>query len=1061
MGRSRHLFLLFFLSGISGLLYESLWSRYLKLFVGSAATAQILVLALFMGGMSLGSLLAGRISARVHKPVLAYGMVEGLIGLYALVFPWLYAGVTRLCYDGLFPAVGGGPGVAVIKWTAAGLLIAIPCVLLGTTFPLMSVGILRRDRERSGEILSFLYFSNSFGASLGALLSGFLLVPALGLPGTLVAAAALNLGIMAVCLRERGREADAPLEGAGKDGDTGDTGDTGNTGDTGDTGEDGDGEDSELRLGNTREAVAAADAADAAAAKAVEDVRPGLVTMMLLVALGTGLSSFMYEIGWIRMLSMVLGSATHSFEVMLSVFVLGLALGGLWVRKRMDKFERPELSLGLIQLIMGVCAIATIPLYRLGVLGIGGVFWLSAEYMDGERTEALWMLFNAARYLICLGIMLPATFCAGMTLPLVTHVLLRRGQPEAAVGRVYGVNTLGSIIGAVSAGLLLLPLIGLKAVIVLGAMIDMVLGVWLVTREQSLRPDVKVKRLVRSTTVATVSAAVIGFGVMDVNPRILAAGVFRRGTTKMHEDYQLLMHVDGRTATVTVTRDVEREGYHTLFTNGKPDASIRTERWPEGREKHEGPSLAGDEPTQLLLGIIPQLARPQATQVATIGMGSGLSSHTLLASPNIERLDTVEIEPYMAEGARFFHPVNRRTFEDPRSHIIFDDAKAYFAAAEAHYDVIVSEPSNPWVAGVSSLFTVEFYEEISRYLKDDGLLCQWVHGYELSDELLLSVFAALDSRFADYRVYRVGDRDWLILASKQEDGVGRLSAAPLSDWPELKADAALLGIGHVSQIDALLVANDELLRPYLRGVEPNRDTHPLLDTGAEKARFFRRSAEAMLELRFIPLPIAEIFGGLERAPYEYDERIPDRRTDEHVLEEPERALFSMRLFELDDHRSYAGSAAIDSYFTQRDNLAESPGDPATAKAWLDAVYGVYYEAAPWIRLEDTDFWAEVLETARSESVTDPVHRGVELFDAALRRDGPRMQALAAAEFTAEDSLVHERILALIGALGLTKSGAGLTERQAFAAERMRPYAASPAATSEDLAYEILVTWMEN
>ncbi|MCA9683633.1 MAG: fused MFS/spermidine synthase [Myxococcales bacterium] len=239
MGRSRHLFLLFFLSGISGLVYESLWSRYLKLFVGSAATAQILVLALFMGGMSLGSLLAGRFSARIRKPVLAYGLVEGLIGLYALAFPYLYDFATRLCYDQIFPAVGGG-GVGLVKWTCAGLLIAVPCTLLGTTFPLMSVGILRRDRERSGEILSFLYFSNSFGASLGALLSGFLLVPQFGLPGTLVVAAFLNLAIMAVCLRERGRDADDPLgTTAGK-----------NT-------------DSELRLGANREAIAAAEAENA------------------------------------------------------------------------------------------------------------------------------------------------------------------------------------------------------------------------------------------------------------------------------------------------------------------------------------------------------------------------------------------------------------------------------------------------------------------------------------------------------------------------------------------------------------------------------------------------------------------------------------------------------------------------------------------------------------------------------------------------------------------------------------------------------------------------------
>jgi spermidine synthase len=1018
MGRSRHLFLIFFLSGISGLVYESLWSRYLKLFVGSAATAQILVLALFMGGMSLGSLLAGRMSARIRKPVLAYGVVEALIGLYALAFPYLYDGLTRLCYDVLFPAVGGG-GVTVVKWSAAALLIAPPCILLGTTFPLMSVGILRRDRERSGEILSFLYFSNSFGASLGALASGFFLVPWLGLPGTLAAAAMLNIAIFFVTLRERSRDADRPLASDAPEPEPdGRTASTSNPTDRG----------------------------------------PMLLRMMLAIALGTGLSSFMYEIAWIRMLSMVLGSASHSFEVMLSVFVLGLALGGLWVRKRMDKFKRPELTLGIVQVVMGTAAVATIPLYRLGVLGVGGVFWYSGQYLADERTAGLWVLFNVVRYVVCLIIMLPATFCAGMTLPLVTHVLLRRGEPEAAVGQVYGVNTLGAIVGAMLAGLVLLPLIGLKAVIVLGALVDMGLGLWLIAREHVVRPSRQVRNLVRSTTIATVAVAIIGFGILDVDPRTLAAGVFRRGTMRMHDDYRVLLHVDGRTATVTVTTDVERPGYHTLYTNGKPDASIRVERWPEGREASEGPELAGDEPTQLLLGIIPLLARPDAHFAATIGMGSGVTSHTLLASPRLERLDTVEIEPYMAEGARLFHPINRRTFEDARSNIIFDDAKAYFAAAEAKYDIIVSEPSNPWVAGVSSLFTVEFYQEIKRYMADDGVLGQWMHGYELSDELLLSVLAAVDREFADYRIYRVGNRDWLILAATVDDGVGELDASALS-WPELAAEAEVLGIRAVSQIDALLVANDEMLHPFLAEVTPNTDARPLLDNGAERSRFFRSSAEALLELRFYPFPLTEVFGGL--APAYYSERIPDRRDDQHVLEEPERALLLMRLWEANNPEKLAKGGAMRSYFTQRDNLAAKPGDVTYSEAWLKAVYGVYHETAPWIELVDTGFWREVVSTANSEAVTADVRRGVLIFDATLRRDGETLQRLVDEELAADNGLLHPRVVAIAGAVGLVLSKAPASERHEFAARVMRPAMTDLEETSEDRAYAMLVAWMES
>jgi MFS family permease len=247
------LFLLFFLSGISGLIYESIWSRYIRQFVGSAATAQVLVLSLFMGGMSIGALLAGRILPRIRRPVLAYGVVEGIIGLYALAFPLLQELAMRVCYDAVFPALGGGVAVPVVKWTVASLLILPPCVLLGMTFPMMSVGILRRDLKRSGEILSLLYFTNSFGAALGAMLSGFVLVGRVGLPGTLMVAATLNIGILLVALRYR---------------------------------------------------------TPAPPIASREPSEPGrqplgpLVWLFLLVAFGTGLSSFMYEIGWIRLLSM-------------------------------------------------------------------------------------------------------------------------------------------------------------------------------------------------------------------------------------------------------------------------------------------------------------------------------------------------------------------------------------------------------------------------------------------------------------------------------------------------------------------------------------------------------------------------------------------------------------------------------------------------------------------------------------------------------------------------------------------------------------------------------------
>jgi spermidine synthase len=632
----RLLFVLFFASGISGLIYESIWSRYIKQLVGSAAEAQILVLSLFMGGMSLGALLSGRLLVRVRVPILVYGVIEGLIGLYALAFPYLFAFTSRFAYDTLFPALGGGSAVMLAKWGIASLLIVPPCLLLGMTFPLMSVGILRREKRRSGEVLAVLYFSNSLGAAFGALLSGFALVPWLGLPGALMVGAALNLGIMVFAMRDR----------------------------------------------VVTEPIAATPDPSGSPAQTRD-----LVLLYLAVAFGTGLSSFLYEVGWIRLLSMVLGSATHSFEVMLSAFVFGLALGGFWVRKRMDKFKRPEITLAVVQIIMGVCAVATLPAYEVAVEAMA---WLLSP---AERTVTLWYQFNILRYMLCLLIMLPATFCAGMTLPLLTHVMLGRGQPEAVVGRIYGVNTLGAITGATLGGLVLMPLLRLQGLIVIGALADMLLGIALIRGEiRHGRANALTPKLLRTATIGAVLVTVCGL-LIKLDPMVLTSTVFRKSRTALPESFEVLSYVDGRTATVAVVENVDYAGYRIIYTNGKPDASVILNRWPQDRDPLDGPDIAGDEPNQFLVGLVPLMVRPDAKNGALIGFGSGVTCHTVLGSPTLERLDTVEIEPEMVEGSKFFRPVNRRAYEDERSHIHFDDAKAFFASAGIKYDFIVSEPT--------------------------------------------------------------------------------------------------------------------------------------------------------------------------------------------------------------------------------------------------------------------------------------------------------------------------------------------------------------------------------
>src|SRR5476649_2678537 len=187
----------FIFSGAAGLIYESIWSRYLGLFVGHSAYAQVIVLVIYLGGMSIGAALAARWSSRIKEPLLAYAIVEGIVGLIGLFFHELFVAVSGFAYSSIFPALAGGSSLVIVKWSLAGILILPQAVLLGATFPLMSTGLIRRasrdGRSDTSRLISILYFANSIGAAVGVLVAGFYLIGRTGLPGTLLTAAAINL----------------------------------------------------------------------------------------------------------------------------------------------------------------------------------------------------------------------------------------------------------------------------------------------------------------------------------------------------------------------------------------------------------------------------------------------------------------------------------------------------------------------------------------------------------------------------------------------------------------------------------------------------------------------------------------------------------------------------------------------------------------------------------------------------------------------------------------------------------------------------------------------------
>lgn len=808
---------IFVLSGAAGLIYESIWSRYLGLLVGHSAYAQVIVLVIFLGGMSAGAALTARVSSRVREPLLWYAAIEGIVGLVGLVFHEVFTTTSAFAYDTLFPALAGGTTLLVVKWLLAALLILPQSILLGTTFPLMTAGVLRRlgdasaQTKSSGQVLGLLYFANSFGAAMGVLLAGFVFIRLAGLPGTLVVAATLNLVVALVTfLVVRVQRNEDPATPAF----------------------------------NVEAAAPPAPLPDAVpfnadAPSAVDaGLRGRLWRLLLGASFFTAIASFVYEIAWIRMLSLVLGSATHAFELMLSAFILGLALGALFVRQAADETPDTVKLLGVVQLAMGVLAIGTLGIY------LGAFDWMASLLDTVQRNDGGYALFNIARYGLALAVMLPATFCAGMTLPLITRSLLAAGTGERAIGAVYAWNTLGSIVGVALASLVLMPLLGLRGLLILGGVIDIIVGLWLLWWRTQEAPALR-----RTASLATVTGAVVIALAMlspGFDPSVLTSGVFRYGSVPAPGSRTIAFYEDGRTATVSV-RIGEDSGF-TISTNGKPDASL-TRTWFD--EPHanlnQRPALRGDDATQVLLPLITLAHAPEAQRAAVIGHGSGMSSHFLLGSESFRSVTTIDIEPGMIEASRLLLPANARVFEDPRSIFVIDDAKSYFASSGQQFDLILSEPSNPWVSGVSGLFTDEFYERVATYLAPGGIFGQWLHLYEIEDELVLSILAALDRHFASWEIFLTNDVDMLVVASTEP----RL---PAPDWtvferPDIARDLSRFRRITPTMLEATrLITSREAAPLMARNPRPNSDFFPRLDLGAERARFLRREAMALSAL---------------------------------------------------------------------------------------------------------------------------------------------------------------------------------------------------------------------
>jgi len=534
---------------------------------------------------------------------------------------------------------------------------------------------------------------------------------------------------------------------------------------------------------------------------------------------------------------------------------------------------------------------------------------------------------------------------------------------------------------------------GVNWLIAIGAVFDIGLGMWLIGYSTDAAAKKQAVKL--GAALLLLLSAVMIFG--RAKPEIMASGVFRKGKLPVEGKTEVLYARDGKTATVHMIRNYE-EGTLSIVTNGKVDASIAED--PDRNSP--------DEPTMALLGALPLALKPDAKFVANIGIGSGMTTHTLLQWPGLERVDTIEIEPFMVEGARMYGKRVERTFSDPRSFIRIEDAKTYFTAAKQKYDLIISEPSNPWVSGVAGLFSSEFYSHAARHMSKGALFVQWIHLYEIDYESAASVIKAIEKNFHDYELYFTNDIDLLIVASA--DGKVPQLSGEIFSAPELKRTLGGLGIVSKTDLNLRKIGDRAMLSPFfgLFAVEANSDYYPVLDQRAAKARFLNKNVVSLSQIAFSPLPLWRLSPAREHPLNGGQEPGENKFFQFGRKAQKAKALMSVIIGE-DEHIPLP-------HLLEDEAMALAHGEchnEVTSKIWVGALSDLAPQLLPYLTENDlAQVWKAIEGSACYRSGPSFVRQWVELFRASRSGDIPALEKASGALLEIKGWKKHDRVLLL-------------------------------------------------
>jgi spermidine synthase len=712
---------LLFGSGCSALIYQTAWMREFRLIFGASTAASAAVLAIFVGGLGLGGLILGPRVDRHPRPILYYARLEAIVAVSAALTPLVLAVVQFVYFSmGGTPRLGTAGGT-ILRLLLSTVVLAVPTVVMGGTLPAAARGVTRGSDARRQDVAA-LYGLNTLGAVVGCVASTFYLLEIFGTRNTLWLAAALN-GIVVILARQVDRTSAAPVE---------------------------------------EEAEAALPSA-AMAAQAP--------TWFLLVASGVvGFAFFLMELVWYRMLGPLLGGSVFTFGLILAVALVGIGIGGLLYS--LIGVNRPASLAGLAtSCLLEAAAIAL-------AFALGDRIAVLALVLMPLGQAAFGALV-AGWTIVAVIVVLPAALISGYQFPQLI-ALFGRGRDHVGrqIGLAYAANTLGAIAGSLAGGFLVLPLLSTPGAWRFAALCLVALGIGAAVMARrvipvgpsfssgatTITPDLKVgpttawKPLIAPAALAIFTILLLtATGPTAVwRHSGIASGTAGITTITSPQELRGWMHAqrsfvewqaDGFESSVALS--VGSGGY-AFVVNGKADGSARV-----------------DAGTQVMLALIGSILHPNPRHSLVIGLGTGSSAGWLGVVPSMERVDVVELEPIVLEVARQSHTVNQDVLNNPKVHVRIGDAREVLLTADQTYDLIASEPSNPFRAGIASLFTQEYYRAASDRLTDDGLFLQWLQAYGVDASAVRTVYATMASVFPSVETWQTRGGDIVLVGAKR------------------------------------------------------------------------------------------------------------------------------------------------------------------------------------------------------------------------------------------------------------------------------------------------------